>query len=235
LGVIKIDIVCDSSSVISLTSNCLLWIIGHLTEKLGQKFYISESVRKEITDVPFKCPKYKFKAIRVALAIRKGWLNPIGYDPKLDAETNKILEYANSIFKLSKANKKIEILHRGEAETLALVKRLGANIVIIDEKTTRLLLEDCDELFELIKKRSNSPVEMNLESRNKFAIMTKGINLLRSSEIVAFAFSRGFFDNFKSHSYDDSSLIEGLLFGLKYNGCAISQEEIDEYLSMFQS
>jgi hypothetical protein len=57
--------------------------------------------------------------------------------------------------------------------------------------------------------------------------MTKGLKILRSSELVIFAYKKGYFDSFS----DPKTVLKSALYRLKYTGCSLSFEEIDDYIS----
>ena len=66
-------IICDASSLISLSENCLLGILP----KLGAEFVIPMGVKKELVDKPLKVDEFQLKALRLRKAIETGYMRPV--------------------------------------------------------------------------------------------------------------------------------------------------------------
>ena len=64
---------------------------------------------------------------------------------------------------------------------------------------------------------------------SEFKSRTKGLKVLRSTELALVAYEMGLLDNFlKNH--DKNELVDAVLWGLKTRGCAISPHEIEDYV-----
>ena len=57
--------VIDSSSLISISLNDLLWTLPILKEKFNGEMFITESVKNEIINVPIKSKRFKLEAMQI--------------------------------------------------------------------------------------------------------------------------------------------------------------------------
>ncbi len=135
------------------------------------------------------------------------------------------MNLANSIY-INK-RKKIKIVHEGEIETIAMQN----NICVIDERTTRMLIENPLKLKELLEKKLHSKIHIDVKNLNEFKELTKDVKIIRSTELMTIAFEKGLFKDFipKGKRKD---FLDGLLWGLKLRGCAISSDEINQILRL---
>ncbi len=218
------EIACDSSSLISLGNNCTLNLIPFFSDNHDVDFYISKAVKQEIVDRPTQTKKFKFTGLKMNQLIQEGYLKVI--DEPVKEYTNRFLELSNSLLSSKETGENIEILHRGEAEAIGTLKYLGTNNLLIDERTTRLLIEDIHVLKDYISSRVKEEIEIEKDVKEKIDIETNDIDVIRSSELIARGYETGFF---KEKTKD---MLEGSLYGVKFAGCAIKSEEIKEYLKL---
>lgn len=228
------DIICDSSSIITLAENCLLFLLENFSRN-GTRFYIPVGVRKEIIDVPLSTRRFKFEAIKAMETVDRGWLNVIDLPEKHEEvrqKANKIMECANSLFVVK--NRPMRVLQYGEAEALALAKILGIDTILIDEKTTRLLIEDPQVMRHNIEGKVEEKVEVHDDSLKRLLQEIEGLRVIRSVEMVMVAFERGYLDRFfcEKHKLNvdvRKETVLGILYALKDSGCAITEKEIKDY------
>lgn len=232
------DLVCDASSIITLSTNCLLWILKPLKKYMEGNFYIPLSVQKELINIPLKSNKYRFEALRVVNAIENENILVFNDEKHIDnitKDADRIQSWANSIF-ITKKKKNITLFHIGEAQAIALTKHLNTNALLIDEKTTRLLIEAPDMLKNIIQKRSKTKITVNEHALEQFTQYIENMSIIRSSELAMVAYEKGVFNNFlQSHVFNrrfDEELINGVLFAIKNSGCAITKKEIEEYIEI---
>ncbi|HLC37027.1 MAG TPA: hypothetical protein VJK05_05480 [archaeon] len=221
-----VKLVFDSSTIISISESCLIKILKNLTNTAGFEFIIPASVEEESVTKPMGINRFKLSAIRIKDGIDEGWIKVWPQSHDIEDEMQSLQELANNIFWLD--NKPIEILHRGEAETLALINKTDAEILIIDERTTRLLIENPKSLKSFIEKKHMESVSMDSSMLNGFKKKISHIEIMRSTELMALAFEKGLFEE---ELGSGKQALEASLFALKYNGCAVSVEEILKYLS----
>lgn len=221
-------IVFDTGPFISLAMNSLLEILGPLEKNFDGDFYITPAVYRELVEVPFETKKFKFEALRIMRHIDRGTIRKID-NSVLHKETKKLLETANKIFK-SKGNW-IKIVHHGEMEAITAAINLDAKAFVIDERTTRSLIEDPMKLKRMMEKKLHSRITVNRANLSEFRKMTKGIRMIRSTELVMIAYEMGILDKYLPKMKDArKQLLQSVLWAVKLDGCAISQNEIDEII-----
>ncbi len=218
-------LVFDSSSLISLSEKCFMKILGRLAEKQKVEFFMPYSVMKETVEIPLKIKRFELNAIRIKTAIKNGWI-------KVIKPQNGTLELSNRIMELSKglclaASKPLDIIHKGEIEALALVKTMGADALVIDERTTRMLLEEPRNLLKLFEYRTGKHMSFNERKLVEIQGLLSGTTIFRSSEIIALGYEK---DCFENELENNKASLKAALFSVKYAGCAISEVEITEYL-----
>lgn len=221
-------LVFDTGPLITLVMNNLLWILEPLKKSFGGEFFICDSVKKELVDDPLKTKKFKFEAMVLFEILKKEIIKITNED--LNNKTNKLLDLANNIFKAR--GEWIRIVHRGEMESLALASYLEADAYVVDERTTRLLVENPKKLAALLEKKLHTRVEFNGRSLRAFQKEVGKINIIRSAELVMVAYELGLLDKYLPKQGMEGSLVDGLLWGVKLRGCSISSDEIDNILKI---
>jgi len=208
----------DSSAVISLALNDLLHILEPLKKAFDGNFYLSKTIKSEIIDYSIETRRFMLEAFMINNLIEKGVFTV--YNDKVDFD--KVLNIANSAFQIH--NDSINMIHRGEASCIALYKQLDAEkkAIVIDERTTRMLCEAPEKLHRLMELKLGKKISVNKDNFKFF----KDINVIRSSELALIALKKGII-NF---SFSREKVLEGLLYALKFKGCSISNNEIQEML-----
>ncbi|MFH1521254.1 MAG: hypothetical protein ABID61_06420 [Candidatus Micrarchaeota archaeon] len=221
------DVLCDSGVLISLTAGCLDSLVRFFAEKYNVRFIIPPSVEYETVTRPLhsNLRKYLFSAIRIKDAIADGVV--VVVDAKIETETRRLMNAANNMFYIK--GKPVRLIHYGESEVLALAKETGVETILIDERTTRLLIEGPFKLKGHLEKEFQVNVMINKNSFRELAATVSSLDALRSSELVMLAYEKGYFKSFQKLQKE---ALEAALYKMKYAGCSISFEEITEYLSM---
>ena len=217
------ELIFDSSSIISISQNCLMKVLECMSKKTNNQFVITKGVEFESVTKPLTITKFELNALRIKRAIDLNWLKV----EQNEIDSTQIEDLANNIF--FSENKPIKIIHKGEAEALALYKKLNASVLVIDERTTRMLIEEPKNLEKKLKFHYRKKIKMNTGNLKKFSSFAGKINIVRSAELIAKAFDLGCFEGELDNS---NKSLEAALFALKFNGCAVSLEEIKEYLSV---
>ncbi|MEM2916388.1 MAG: hypothetical protein QXT19_03475 [Candidatus Woesearchaeota archaeon] len=224
------EILIDAGSIISLTTNNLLWLLEAMQKKANVRFSIVSSVKHELVDKPLETKKFKFEALQVQRLIEQGILKVIE-TPELKKRALQLLETANTIFWAHK--EPIRIVQMGEMETLAAAVSLGINKVVMDERITRSLLESPDQLEEMMSRRLHTKVRVDAKMLDAFRDYTHHIEIIRSAELVTIAYENGLLDGFLVKVPNAKrELLESVLWGVKLNGCSISEDEIREIVEM---
>jgi predicted nucleic acid-binding protein len=208
----------DSSTIITLALNDLLYILEPLKNEFEGEFCITPQVKQELVDRPLQLKKYMLEALMIKSLIDKDILK-VADNPELNRETEKILALSNRTFKTD--HEFMKIIHRGEASCLALYKLTeGDKAVALDERTTRMLVENPDNLKKLFEKKFHRTLRVEKQNYSYF----EGIRIIRSCELAYIAFEKKII-NFNVSAKDTMG---ALLYAVKFKGCAISWKEIDE-------
>ena len=215
----------DASSIISLAMNGLLFELKELKKIFKGKFIIPEEVKWEAIERPLKTKKFELEALQVNQLFEEKVLelpDSIGISKKEISEgTTKILEKANNIFSEQK-KKNIHIIDLGETACIVLSKILKEknieNIIVVDERTTRLLSEKPENLRKLLQKKLHSKIEIDKEKLKYFS----GLKIIRSAELMWLANEKNLV------KIKNKRILDAMLYGVKFKGCAISHDEIEE-------
>ena len=217
----------DSSTIISLSLNNLLYLLPELKHRFNGQFFITNEVKKEIIDKPIQSKKFKLEALQIHQLILDNTLEI--YGQQLEKQTQNLLNIINNLFKAE--NHFIRLVDPAEVESLALANLLKATYVV-DERTIRMIIENPNELKNLFERKLHTKITINKENLKELQ-KEINVNIIRSSELGLVAYSLGILKNLtqKDHltNYNlKHELVDGILWGLKLNGCAISQEEIEQ-------
>lgn len=227
-------IVFDTSTIISIVTNNLLYILKPLRQKYKGEFCLPTGVRQEIIDKPLTSRKFKLEAMQILAEVNQGTLR---LDNEPEDEVREIVDLANSIFMLR--GNYVHLMHWGEASVLVLAKKVKADAVAIDERTTRLMIEDPAQIARIFSQKMHAPLTINRENLEKFKEYVAGMTVLRSAEIGVIAYDLGLLDEYMRPGIrkiaaikPKREVLEGLLWGLKLRGCSINTEEIEQILRL---
>lgn len=223
-------LVFDAGPIISLTTNNLLWLLPLLKKAFQGSFYVSSCVRKELVERPLATKKFKFEALQVEAQIEANTLRLVPH-PSIAEKANELYQLANRIFYANE--KPMNILQMGEIETLASVIILDARAAVVDERITRALLEEPEHLKKLLQHRLHTSIRIDRDALKEFSKQTRHVSIIRSTELAVIAYEQGLLDRYIVNiPQAKKTLLESILWGLKLNGCAISEEEITQLLSL---
>ena len=221
-------LVFDAGPIISLTTNNLLWVLQPLKKKFEGEFYIPECVKKELIERPLATKKFKFEALQVEAQVEAGVIKTVSHEA-IAKQTNELYQLANSIFFAQ--NRPMNILQMGEVQALASSILLNAEATVVDERITRALLEEPDHLKQILKQRLHTTVRVDRDKLDEFIKKTRHVQIIRSTELAAVALENGILEQYiVGVPNAKRTLLESILWGLKLNGCAISEEEINSLL-----
>ncbi len=141
-------------------------------------------------------------------------------DIEIKKRADEILKIANSTFQ--GGGRDIHILDKGESSCLALSRILNerkiSNVLVIDERTARLLVEKPENLKAILEKKMSIKVNFKRENFKFF----KDIKIIRSAELVYVAWKKGLV------KLGGGNVLDALLYAVKFKGAAISGDEIEE-------
>lgn len=217
------SIICDSSSLISLAQSCFLDVIPFLNQRMYGCFLYPKMVRVESIERPITTKNHALRALRLREYEEMNLIKFLNDD--VDRETKEIMSMANNIFETK--NRAIHLVDAGEAAQIALARKLNINTLVIDERTTRTLLEAPMKLKQHLENESKKPVVVNQKLLNSFLDKVGKFNIIRSSELIVLAYDYGYFDKYGA---DKAIGLESALFTLKFSGCSLSYEEINDFM-----
>jgi hypothetical protein len=222
-------VLCDSSSLISLTGSCLDSLLYYFRDNFGTRFLIPQSVEYEAVTRPLslRTKIYCFSALRIKDMINDEVIEVLQEDAK--AETKELMDIGNKIFYAR--GRPIRLIHLGETEMLAIAKKLQVNSLLMDERTTRVLVESPVSLAKHFEKEFHTNVMVNKKNLSSFAEKVGRMDVIRTTELAYLASENGFFKNFEGL---ESQAVEAALYKLKFSGCAISFRELEEYSRMME-
>lgn len=219
-------IVCDSGSLITFTSSCTCDLLYFFNKKFGFQFVIPPGVEEETVLYPLRkgIKKHMQSALRLKRAIEDGVLAVVGVDD-IARERERLLDIGNNI--LYVRGKPIHLVDIGETETIALAKETGAQTILMDERTTRMLIEAPFRLKEHLEEELRINIMVNKTNLAEFSKYSKGLTVLRSSELLVLAYENGFFSKYGDL---EKEMLEATLYAFRFSGCSISFGEITSYV-----
>jgi len=218
-------IIFDASTIISFSMNGLLPELKKLKEIFKGKFIIPEEVKQEIIDNAIKIKRFELEALRAKQLIEQGIIempDSLGINKsEISRKTFEFLGLANEMFISDR--KEIKIIHNGEAACLALSRILDQkgieNLIAIDERTIRMLIEKPQNLKSLLERKMHARIVFRKDNSKDF----KDFKIIRSAELIYIAYKNNIVG-----VKDRGKLLDALLYALKFKGCAISTEEIED-------
>lgn len=221
-------IIFDASSLISIAINGLFEELRGLKSVFNGKFIITNEVKKEAIETPLHVRKFQFEALKIKQLLDDKILEmpeAMGINSKeISKKTQEFLDSSNSAF--MGEGRDVHLIDLGEASCLALSeiasKKGIKNVSSIDERTTRMLIEKPENLKELLEKRMHVNIRIDYEKLKPF----KDFKIIRSTELAYIAYKK------KIIKIKGEDVLGAVLYGLKFNGASISDEEIAEMKRM---
>ncbi len=214
----------DAGPIITLILCRLGWIIAPLKKQFNGTFYITPAVRYELIDRPLSTKRFELEALEVSKMVREGTLTLFNNVSKTKA--NEIQELANSAFTIK--DKTLDVLQSGEVESITAALDTNSSVVM-DERTLRLFIENNKEMKHLLESRNRYKVVANKEKMDKLSFQLKGVPIIRSIELVAVAYKLGLLTSYIPEGKGGKEkLLDALLWATKYNGCSVTEDEIEE-------
>lgn len=225
---VKKAVIFDSGALISLSMNGLLDELQRLKGVFNGDFLITEQVKYEVIDKPINIKCFELEALKAQqLLDDKTLMTADSYgisNSLISSKAEGILKIANGIFMNGRNN--VNIMHSGEASCLALSKILFErgveNVIVIDERTTRMLVEKPENLKDLLERKLHTNIVLVKKDFGYF----KDFKIIRSAELMYVAWKKNLIGVKKGN------VLDALLYALKYKGCSISDEEISEIKRM---
>lgn len=217
------SLVCDASSLISLAEGCMLDVLLLLKQHMYGDFIYPQTVRYESIEHPLQMKEYSLRALRLLDFEKNNIIKIVDYD--VSKQMKDIMDLSNSIFRVR--GKPIKLVDPGEAAQVALAVELGIKNILIDERTTRTLIEAPFKLKKHLEREFKRDIDVEKRLLDKLLEMVQSIKIIRSSELVVLAYKRGYFDQYDEYK---NNALQSALYTLKFSGCSISFEEIEELM-----
>jgi|SRR3989344_4986218 len=215
----------DAGPLINFAMNGLLDILEKLQAESNVEFIITKEVKEEIIDRPLTIKKFELEALRLEALFKRGIIKHANISPsqveELRVIRNRLIQIADNTFRSPRGS--IHLLDKGEAAALALAsvlkKYTNQNIPIaIDERTTRILCENPDNLKRLFEKRMQTTIKVDKNNYQYF----RDFRVIRSTELAFIAYQHQLIES------DDPRLFDSILYALKFHGCSVTDDEIEE-------
>ena len=220
----------DAGPIISLATNSLLWILEPLKKEFNGKFYITQAVKGELVDKPLETKKFKLEAIQVQKLVENNVLEVID-SSYINENTPRLLNLANEIFRAH--GNYMKIVHYAEISAIIAAISQGSQAVALDEKTTRYIIENPTLIAKILRKTLHTSIYINESNLKEFRNSIGNIKIIRSVELVTISYEHGILDKLlTSLPNAKKDLLEGALWGVKLNGCAVSKDEIEQILKL---
>lgn len=221
-------IIFDASTLISLAMNGLFEEFRALRKVFKGRFIITKEVKHEAIDRPLTIKRFELEALRLKKLVDDKILElpaTLGIkDEEIAKKGEEIINIANDTF--YSHNKEIKILDMGEVSCLALSsilnKKAMKNVLAVDERTMRMLVEKPENLDELLQRKLHTKIKSKKANFKLF----KEFKVIRSAELVYVAYKRGII------KLKGEVVLDALLYAVKFKGCSISGDEIEEIKRM---
>ena len=221
------SLVFDSSTVINLALNNLLWILEPLKKKFNGEFYITPEVKKEVIDTPFQMKRFKLESLQISNEINKGNLKI--YTENLSSEINELQIIANELLTVKK--QPLKLIDIGEMSALVLARKINADALVIDERTTKLLVESPETLANIFKEKLHQEVTIDISKLKILKQKYSQIKVIRSTELGVVAYEMGILNNYMPQG-NKKDILDAVLWGFRMKGCAISEKEMQEIMNL---
>ena len=214
----------DSGSIINFSMNGILDVLAKLKKIFRGKFLITESVKEEIIKRPLNIKKFELGALKIQSLLDEGVIevpSSLGIkNLEIENDTKEILELANRAFFIK--DRYIHLIDKGEASCLVLSeilsKRNIKNLIVIDERTTRMLCEKPGNLHKLLETKLHTKINFNEKNFSRFS----EFKFIRSCELLYIAYKKNLVE------LKNGKVLDALLYAVKYRGCSVSKNEIEE-------
>lgn len=214
----------DAGPIITLVMSRLSGILPELKKSFGGDFYITPAVKFELIDRPLTIKRFELEALEVMRMVREGILTV--YENVPQKRVKELKDLANSSFRLK--NKTLDVLQAGEVESVASALDTKSSMVM-DERTLRLFIENYRAMKSLLERRNKSKVIADEVKMKKFSTILRDVPIIRSIELVSIAYKMGFLNSYvPPRKYGKNILVDAVLWATKFNGCAVTEHEIEE-------
>jgi hypothetical protein len=224
----KKAIIFDAGTIINFSMNSLLDLFGDLKKIFNGNFIITEDVEEEVVRRPLRVKKFELSALRVRQMIKNKILElpvSIGIErEEIERRTREFLDIANRTF--IARDRYIHLIDLGESSCLAISEILSRkgiqNVIAMDERTTRMLCENPENLRKLLESKLHTKIKAKKQNYFEF----EKFKIIRSTELAYIAYKNNLVN------FGNGTLLDALLYAVKYKGCSVSIDEIEQLKRM---
>lgn len=210
----------DSSTLISMAVTCSLPVLRKLKQYYSGGFYITDAVYQETIGRAANSLRFRYEGHRLKELIDEGVIKTYP-DKALYGQINWLMDSINNTYFAD--GRPLHIAQLGEISTITACIKEKADSVVVDERIARLLIENSSALKPWLEHKLHTRVTANNSANKWLSYLSRKFIPLRSAEFAVAAWLRGLFG-------DNKDILYGLLWGLKFAGCAITEDEIDFYM-----
>ena len=212
----------DSGPLINFSLNGMLSVLDSLKENFEGRFIITEEVKKEVYERHLHISQFEWGALKIGDLVTRRIIEmpeSIGISQReIDLVTRELMDCANRSFRTNQHP--ITIVSDAEISCIALAKiakeKGHDSMLVIDERTARLLCEDPKNIEKLMSQKLHTNVTMDPKCMNKF----QNIKCIRSPELAYVAYKKNLI------TIKDARALDALINATKFKGAAISWDEI---------
>ncbi|MBP7708193.1 hypothetical protein KA107_00790 [Candidatus Pacearchaeota archaeon] len=220
------NVILDAGPLISMTLTGTLFILERLKKRFPEiEFIMTPQVKEETIGKAWNVKKYELEAVKLQTLIDKGVIKLASTFmdvSQIEKETARILNLANSVYKAD--GEFLKLIQIGEASCLAFANLCKCqNLIVVDERTVRLFSESPINLKTITERKMHMPVSLNMKNVKEFS----KFSFIRSSELLFLAYELDLLDYKK-----DKTVLDALLYAVKFSGTSISSKEIEEMKSL---
>lgn len=211
----------DSSALISMAVTCSLQLLKKLKSVYAGDFYITDAVYNETIGRSASSLRFRYEGHRLKELVEDGTLK-IYHDENLKGDINWLMDTINRSFLAD--GKPVPIVQLGEMSAIVACIKEKGDSVIVDERIARLLVENSSALKPWLEHKLHTSVSIDSKPMNEWMSYVDGKFIpLRSTELAVAGWKKGIFG-------DDKDVLFGLLWALKFAGCAVTEDEINSYV-----
>ena len=214
----------DASTLISMATTCTLRFLEKLEKDFDGKFAITTAVKAEVLDKAEVTDRFRYEGIRLQHLVDVGTFQ-IYDDKKYKIKIDELMNLINSTF--SAKNHELSIIQLGEVSSLATAVELNCPAIAIDERTCRTIIEKPELIKNVMEHKMHTRVNVNPGKVEQLKHRFRGISVIRSSDLAVAAFDKGYLGK------KTRNLLDGILWAMKFNGCAITPDEIKQWSNRF--
>lgn len=210
----------DSSALISMAVTCSLPVLRKLKQFYGSDFYITNSVYEETIGRAMQSLRFRYEGYRLKEFVDEGIIK-IYSDKEFSGQISQLMASINSTY--FAGGRQINVAQLGEISTAVASIKENADSFVVDERIARLLVENPSALKPWLEHKLHTNISVNKSNAEKWlSELSERFIPLRSAELAVVAWKKGILGSNKDMLY-------GLLWALKFAGCAITEDEINLY------